>query len=166
MKIYVVTRGCYSDYRIIAVFESKEKAEHYAKYHSDYDSCIVEVYDTEDTQYQISAGYIKVTMNFASLGPGTEYRMVSEQITYVTTDEDIRPRTLFYKEVCYIKKFIYTPVSYRVIRYYPEEQYTEEFCASKTLKIGYDIGAEIRALEAEGYSDTQIKTMMEEKYER
>ena len=32
-KVYVVTAGCYSDYHIVAVFSTKEKAEEYIAYH-------------------------------------------------------------------------------------------------------------------------------------
>lgn len=51
MKVYIVTSGEYSDYRIDKVFTDKEKAEDFAKrastnnYGEDYD---VEEYDTED----------------------------------------------------------------------------------------------------------------------
>lgn len=49
MKIYVITKGCYSDYRICGVTESKEKAEHLAILLSDnWDTAEVEEYDTEE----------------------------------------------------------------------------------------------------------------------
>lgn len=34
-KIYIVTAGCYSDYRIIAAFSDKEKAIRFCRYHND-----------------------------------------------------------------------------------------------------------------------------------
>lgn len=50
MKIYIVTSGCYSDYQIEAVFETKEKAEIYCatKNKSRYDDYRIEVFETSD----------------------------------------------------------------------------------------------------------------------
>lgn len=49
MKIYVVTKGEYSDYEIMDVFLDKGKADLYAMVHStDWDICQVEEYDTKD----------------------------------------------------------------------------------------------------------------------
>lgn len=48
MKIYVITKGCYSDYHICAVATDKEKAELLADKFSDrYDSAEIEEYDTD-----------------------------------------------------------------------------------------------------------------------
>lgn len=53
MKVYVITSGCYSDYRIQAVALDKEQAEKIAatinnsRHYSD-DFCEIEKYDTED----------------------------------------------------------------------------------------------------------------------
>ena len=55
MKIYVVTSGEYSDYHIVTVFSTQEKAESFAKARNDkikhwYDDYYeVEVYDLDDT---------------------------------------------------------------------------------------------------------------------
>jgi hypothetical protein len=49
MKIYVITKGEYSDYRIVAVAIDPEKADQLAEFFSDrYDTAEVEEYDTED----------------------------------------------------------------------------------------------------------------------
>lgn len=49
MKIYVITKGEYSDYHICAVATDLEKANALAEYYSDrYDAAEVEEYDTDD----------------------------------------------------------------------------------------------------------------------
>lgn len=48
MKIYVITKGSYSDYHICGVSTEKEKAEEFAKMCSDnFDEAMVEEYETE-----------------------------------------------------------------------------------------------------------------------
>lgn len=48
MKIYVITKGEYSDYHICAVTENKEKAEILCeKFACDYETAQIEEYDTE-----------------------------------------------------------------------------------------------------------------------
>lgn len=48
MKVYIVTKGIYSDYRIVSVWTDKEKAEKMAKYYScDYDEAQVEEYNLD-----------------------------------------------------------------------------------------------------------------------
>ena len=55
MKVYVITKGCYSDYHIIGVALDKEKAERIASFFDDdYNSSEVEEYDTE--KWDISDG--------------------------------------------------------------------------------------------------------------
>ena len=49
MKIYVVTKGSYSDYHIVAATLDKEKAEKIAKKYSDgWDDCEVEEYEDSE----------------------------------------------------------------------------------------------------------------------
>lgn len=49
MKVYVITKGRYSDYRICAVADNEERAELLRKYFSDgWDEARIEIYDTEE----------------------------------------------------------------------------------------------------------------------
>ena len=49
MKVYVITKGCYSDYSIYGVTLDKKHAEEMKKYFSDeYDEAEIEEYDTDD----------------------------------------------------------------------------------------------------------------------
>lgn len=53
MKVYIVTQGEYSDYRIKAVFTDNEQAELYAAVHSgEYDPCEVEKWDTDEVHME------------------------------------------------------------------------------------------------------------------
>lgn len=47
MKIYIVTAGTYSDYKIEAVFTTEEKAEAYVDKYGDYDNRSIEEWDTD-----------------------------------------------------------------------------------------------------------------------
>lgn len=49
MLIYVITKGCYSDYHIAAVTDDKEKAEFLKmKFSDEYDAAEIEEYDTDN----------------------------------------------------------------------------------------------------------------------
>lgn len=49
MKIYVITKGCYSDYHIAAVTDDKDKAEFLKlKFSDEYDEANIEEYDTDE----------------------------------------------------------------------------------------------------------------------
>lgn len=48
MIVYVITKGCYSDYHICGVTFDKDRAEKLVKFYSDgYDDAEIEEYDTE-----------------------------------------------------------------------------------------------------------------------
>lgn len=49
MKIYVITKGCYSDYHICTVTTNKEEAEVLAEtFTNSYDTATIEEFDTEN----------------------------------------------------------------------------------------------------------------------
>lgn len=65
-KVYVVTRGEYSDYRIECVFSNREAAEKYCAVHWDNgygDTPMIEEYDVEDGS-NIECGRIYYAINF------------------------------------------------------------------------------------------------------
>lgn len=64
MKIYVITKGCYSDYHICGVATEKEKAEYIAKECTDcYENTVIEEYDTETwDEYRKGARYFQVVI--------------------------------------------------------------------------------------------------------
>lgn len=56
MKVFVITKGSYSDYHICGVATDEEKAEKMAKFYTDRcDDANVEVYDTEEDASEIDA---------------------------------------------------------------------------------------------------------------
>lgn len=53
MKIYVITKGCYSDYHIVAVTDNKYKVEFLKlKFSDEYDEANIEEYDTDEYQVE------------------------------------------------------------------------------------------------------------------
>ena len=68
MKIYVITKGCYSDYHICAVATDPEQAEKLAKIFSDrYDEADVEEFDTE-AAVDLTRGRIPWELTFTTTG--------------------------------------------------------------------------------------------------
>lgn len=68
MKIYVITKGDYSDYHICAVATDPEKAERLAKIYTDrWEYAKVEEFDTEDC-VDLLAGRIPYEVGFMSNG--------------------------------------------------------------------------------------------------
>lgn len=62
MKVYVLTKGEYSDYSVYAVVDDKAKAELLKEALSDeYDEANIEEYDTEDANID---GYLKCTESY------------------------------------------------------------------------------------------------------
>lgn len=81
MKIYVITKGSYSDYRICAVSTDKEKAEKLARLYTDrYDEAEVEEYDT-DADVDLFEGRIPYEVRFTSTGEVSEVTKVAEYRT-------------------------------------------------------------------------------------
>lgn len=68
MKVYVITKGTYSNYHICAVATDKEKAEKLAKIYTDRDDDAgVEEYDTE-AEVDLLAGRIPYEVEFDPCG--------------------------------------------------------------------------------------------------
>ena len=55
-KVYLVTRGDYSDYRVSAVFDNKKKAELFTKSFNS-DEYRIEIYDLNPFEEQIKESY-------------------------------------------------------------------------------------------------------------
>lgn len=62
MKVYVITKGAYSDYHICGVAVDKNMADKIAEgCSSDYDEAMVETYDTEDFSPLLKGGSVFFT---------------------------------------------------------------------------------------------------------
>ena len=82
MKLYAVTKGSYSDYRIITLTRSKMKAEKIARYCSDiYDDAVVEEYE----EHNIELKPIWRVMFYKYSGNKAEALSYEDQITFNET---------------------------------------------------------------------------------
>lgn len=80
MKIYVITKGEYSDYRICAVATDPEKADALAKFYSSkYDTAEVEEYDTEDAP-DLTKGMNLFRICFSPAGDVVDIRDVLPEV--------------------------------------------------------------------------------------
>ena len=158
MKVYIVTRGSYSDYHIEAVFLSKEKAEYYVKYNSGsyYDTPYIEEYDTEDENYDVSKeGYVKAFICFEHYyNPKNYYKYeISESGTSVHFTE--------YKgdSITRIEPWGNKGIQITIERYFIEnKEYGKDlsFYEDRIHKIAHDLIAEINNYLTEGCSYKDI----------
>lgn len=59
MQVYVITKGCYSDYHICGVTDNKDKAEFLVeKYSNNWGEAQIEVYDTELSNKMLEYSYM------------------------------------------------------------------------------------------------------------
>ena len=184
MKVYIVTKGDYSSYRILKVFLDKKKAEEYAKYSSSsWEKAVVETYDTNDENFQIKNGYIKCKLYFKI----SMYKVLNLE----NSQSEWRINTFFDEndyinqvEYVYLKKefddliFELKPseevegtINYEfgLTKYFKEfegiTKNTPDKCKKLLAKIGCDICAEISYyMMNEGYDLEQITEIMYSKY--
>lgn len=150
MKIYIVTRGCYSDYYIDKVFTDKDKAEEYRKWCDDAND--LEVYDTED-DFQFKKFY-NITVNYRVNDNGRNkeptiniYRYNSDEIyENYTSVSDMHRYGGKYIDIC-------------MVRFISEENWNEDFYRNKYTKAIYDIAAIVKQKLFEGFTDDQINKM-------
>ena len=65
MKIYVITKGCYSDYHICAVTTNRKKANKLSKIMSDrYDDAEIETYESDEYVDLIDRGFCAYLVDF------------------------------------------------------------------------------------------------------
>lgn len=151
MKIYIVTAGQYSDYRIEKIFTDKTKAEEFAKWF--YDSNGVEEWDTEDEfevekYYSICVQY-KICDNCSCETP----------IVCVSncTNNNHTPN------ITYLADYHTYGLDYIVLnisRTVKANNDNETFYKEKYTKVAYDTMAMIKQLHVEGYSYNQINEML------
>ena len=130
-KIYVVTRGCYSEYGIERVFLDPDEAEKYCATHNDQcDDPMIEIYDTDDNE-KIECGKVYKAFKFEVSRNGN-IGVDDTNIMY-----SLNP----------IKKEIYKSTSW-YSEYNGQIPYEGEFEAEKFKKIAYDEIAKFKAQEA------------------
>lgn len=174
MKIYVITRGTYSDYHIVTIFTDKHKAELYLKY---YNYCNLEEYDTADDNFNIKDGegyYVAVLHisimksavdgKYVAVNRGLDINLISneEYNNYINLKNVGRV-----EDESYLKQFNYpnqvntgNEIGLHLVRHYSEMKYTELEVEKKILKVGYDIFSEIYYYLEEGYEINKISDML------
>ena len=86
MKIYVVTGGEYSAYKIFEVFLSEEKAKLYTAVHPVTD---IEIYDTFDDNIEGEAK-IKKVYHITIYGDGVKYRAEIKEVKFISTIQEYK----------------------------------------------------------------------------
>jgi len=67
MKLYVVSKGCYSDYNILKIFENEEKAEKFVELYNltdTWDEAEIEYWETDDDSIDIKQDKIYLQLNY------------------------------------------------------------------------------------------------------
>lgn len=179
IKVYVVTSGSYSDYRIRRVFLDKDIAEKYKN--MTFDSNDVEVYDTDDEMIRADDGiaiqYARLESRYAKNGLiYSEQVLCNDPRYYCKADIEYLIGNLFYSDTDFKDSTEiynrYTTDSYFsrnieknkigyvicIQRVYPKGK---EKTADQLSKILYDIDAVVRAKLAEGFSIDEIAKLFE-----
>ena len=145
MKVYVVTSGCYSDYRIEDVFINKEKAEEFIKWYND---CTIEEYDTSD-DIPIKREYrIRVNLEWGTNGS----EKTSARIYKDSTPNDYDANYQLYLDNGRSKEVIIG----RTIRAENYENHCEEYWKNRYIKVAHDFKSIAQYLKSEGLTKRQI----------
>lgn len=151
MKIYIVTAGEYSDYRIEKVFTDKAKAEEFAKWC--YDSNGIEEWDTED-DINVEK-YYKITAQYKMYDNGKlEPPIVS--VWNCTNDNHCGAYTYLTDYHRYGGNYIVLTIG----RFVNAGDHDADFYKNKYTKVLYDIIAMIKQLHIDGYTYDQIDEML------
>lgn len=149
MKVYIVTRGCYSDYSIDKVFTDREKAEKYVAYNSGgYDEPMIEEYDTVEQDFE-QINYIEVNYDITKDDEFFEIEFfktdsIGKELKSVETTDFSVNRF----EDDYDSLFLTRTIS---------AEHIKENIKDKYLKVCRDLYAQIKSLkEVEGWNEEMI----------
>lgn len=133
MKVYVVTRGSYSDFSIEKVFLDLNEAEKYCAVHNDdyLDTPIIETYDTDDNEKIVCDKVYKAFL-FNVNNDGSIY-VSARNVVY-----SLNP----------IKKEINHSKLYAIETYFGQIPYEGDFDTKKFKKIVSDEVSKLKAEEA------------------
>ena len=146
MKIYIVTSGIYSAYRINRVFLDKNKANEYAEWLND-DNVTVEEYDTSDDDVIDKQYKIRVDLKWY---PNKKEELNARSWKNCESD---------YNYNCYDN---YNDIWEKliVVRTVNADNYDEQYWKDKLTKYAYDLKAQIEYLKSEGFDEKAIKEMI------
>ncbi len=156
MKIYIVTDGTYSDYRIERVFSNPEAAEDYKKWHNIDNE--IEEYEIYDEAFTKEDGkkvmFIKVQ--------GTVYPEAVVDIRYAIRPDMINEDRHSVSGAGlsdYRKPGVFTIYNYH---YIPAEQWNEAKYKDKFTKSLYDLAGMAKAMFADGASVSDVEQAIRE----
>lgn len=149
MKIYIVTRGEYSDYYIDKVFTDRDKAEEYRKWCPDANE--LEEYNTEDDC--VVDKYYKIMVDYYTY----DYNRFEKPNVRI---ERCNCKGNGWTHVYDRRNISYQPHTGVVLtRYISETNWNEEFYTKRYIKAVYDLMAQAKQLLSEGWTDSQINDM-------
>lgn len=153
MKIFIVTKGCYSDYSISKVFLDKAKAEQYIKYFnaSIDDGLQLEEYDTDDEM-------VITPMYYADI----RYNILTEDFSMniVPSQSDDRYH-IYNTNLSFAPNYARAPT----VRLYREVKSPDNAFDNydKYQKVCRDMGAQAKHMIAEGVNEYDIIRVIEGK---
>lgn len=151
MKIYIVTAGEYSDYRIEKVFTDKDKAEEFAKWC--YDSNGVDEWETEN-ELDVEK-YYRICVQYKLYDNGrTEEPIVA---VYNCTNDN---HAANYTYLTDYHRYSGNYISLTIGRFVKANNHDADFYRQKYTKVAYDTMAMIKQLAVDGYSYNQIDEML------
>ena len=150
MKVYLVTSGEYSGYRIEKIFLDKKKAKEFAKwvpYAND-----IEEYETADDVcygkcYRVRATYVE----------GQQVRFDIDKVHIDKVSECSNQQT-FVNYTCYKNKY-----ELFIVRDIPEANWNEEKCKARMTKACYDYMGHIKYMLSEGATDKEVLMALSQK---
>ena len=148
MKVYVVTAGAYSDYRIEKIFTDKAKAEEYKEWLPEAND--IEEYETEDNL--VMDKYYKIVVSYRVNDNGlneSPYVGITKCLA-----EDIYDNHTSYSEYYFSRCFTLS-----IVRFIPEQNWNEEFYRNKYTKAIYDLAAIAKYHKQEGASEKDINIL-------
>lgn len=148
MKIYIITSGIYSDYRIERVFLDKNKASEYAEWLGS-DHVTVEEYDTSDNDDINKQYYVRVALKW--------YKNKEEEISttsYKDCESDYNYN--YYTNGVSVEELV-------IVRTVNGDNFDEQYWKNKLIKLAYDLKAQIEYLKSEGLDERTIREMINEK---
>lgn len=142
MKIYVVTSGYYSDYRIQRVFTDKKLAQKYISMFNGYDEAEIEEYETEENDFH-EITYIDVNYN-----AGGNYNFKIRKSNTLDNNE---------LDVNFTQYYDWENGTIILRRVINNLNYNEECLKEKYLKVCHDLSAQIKHMKLEGATQKDIQ---------
>lgn len=155
-KVYIVSAGEYSDWRINKIFLNKEKAEAYHKICNDYDLNDIEEYDTSDDEVITKITYCEcsyqvIDSRYSDKRLSGDYKFEIKYGNTADNKEEYLNNTVFYDNKIILKRVLHG-------------EFDEDKVKDKYLKVCQDLSAFIRnEITVNGASDRDICELLKNK---